>query len=113
MQIWCCEAQERYVLAISPQKLDLFKAIALRERCPFAVVGHATLQRQLVVTDRDSGSTPIDLPMDILFGKPPRMSRNTDSQNHTLPRFDSSPNVLSTAMELVLSLPSVASKSFL
>ena len=120
MQIWCCEAQERYVLAIAPEKLDLFSSIAIRERCPFAVVGHATSDTQLVLTDRNSNSTPIDLPMDVLFGKPPKMSRIANSRNRTLPHFDpslasydSSQNVLSTAINRVLSLPSVASKSFL
>lgn len=120
MQIWCCEAQERYVLAISPQQLSVFKAIALRERCPFAVVGHATKEPQLVLTDRDSGTTPIDLPMEILFGKPPKMSRNANSQKHnllvfdaSLASYDSGPNILANAIERVFNLPSVGSKSFL
>jgi len=120
MQIWCCEAQERYVLAVAPEMLDGFTAIAQRERCPFAVVGHATEEPRLVLTDRDNGTSPIDLPMDVLFGKPPKMSRNVSSRARILPPFDaslvtydSSQNVLSTAVDRVLNLPSVASKSFL
>ena len=120
LQIWCCEAQERYVLAVAPEKLDGFTTIAIRERCPFAVVGHATSDPRLVLTDRDSKTTPIDLPMDVLFGKPPKMSRVANIRKRSLPPFnaiprhlDHSQNVLSTAIDRVLSLPSVASKSFL
>jgi phosphoribosylformylglycinamidine synthase len=120
MQIWCCEAQERYVLAIAPEKLDGFTTIAKRERAPFAVVGHATSDQRLVLKDRDNNTTPIDLPMDVLFGKPPKMSRIATSRKRSLPAFDaslatydSSTNVLSTAIDRVLTLPSVASKSFL
>lgn len=120
MQIWCCEAQERYVLAVAPEKLDDFTAIAARERCPFAVVGHATTEPRLVLTDRQTGTTPIDLPMDVLFGKPPKMSRVATTLNRNFPPFDaslssydSSLNVLSTAIDRVLKLPSVGSKSFL
>jgi phosphoribosylformylglycinamidine synthase len=120
MQIWCCEAQERYVLGIAPEMLDRFTAIAVRERCPFAVVGHSTSNQQLILTDRDNGTTPIDLPMNVLFGKPPKLSRvsNTRTQklppfDHSLVSYDSAANVLSTAIERVLNLPSVASKSFL
>jgi phosphoribosylformylglycinamidine synthase len=94
--------------------------MAVRERCPFAVVGHATTEAQLVLTDRDNGTTPIDLPMDVLFGKPPKMSRVVSTRNRLLPPFDASlvsydsaNNVLPTAIDRVLNLPSVASKSFL
>jgi len=120
MQIWCCEAQERYVLAVAPEKLEGFTAIATRERCPFAAVGHATKEPRLILTDRLTGTTPIDLPMDVLFGKPPKMSRIATSLNRHLPAFDaslasygSSQNVLATAIDRVLKLPSVGSKSFL
>ena len=120
MQIWCCEAQERYVLAIAPEMLCGFTAIAERERCPFAVVGHATAEQRLVLADRDNGTTPIDLPMDVLFGKPPKLSRVAERSERsllpfdaTLISYDSSPTILATAIDRVLSLPSVASKSFL
>ncbi|OLL22917.1 Phosphoribosylformylglycinamidine synthase [Neolecta irregularis DAH-3] len=123
MQIWCCEAQERYVLAISPAKLDLFKSFANRERCPFAVIGHATKEQCLVLTDRLFSTTPIDLPMSVLFGKPPKMSRTVVSRNLIYPPFDSSltsylpslpqTEIIQEAANRILRLPSVASKSFL
>ena len=94
LQIWCCEAQERYVLAVAPEKLDAFTTIAIRERCPFAVVGHATSDPRLVLTDRDNKTTPIDLPMDVLFGKPPKMSRIASTRKRALPPFDAIPRHL-------------------
>ncbi len=71
MQVWSNEAQERYVLAISADDLAGFEALCVRERCPYAVVGHATVERQLLLTDPRRELTVIDLPMDVLFGKPP------------------------------------------
>ena len=73
LEIWCNEAQERYVLAIAPEDLDAFAALCERERCPFAVLGDATAEQAAEVSDRHFGNAPIDLPMDVLFGKPPRM----------------------------------------
>lgn len=125
LQIWCCEAQERYVMAIAPNKLTQFEKIAKRERCGYSVVGQAMQEQRLVLMDRDSKDepTPIDLPMNILFGKPPKMHRIVDSRKLTLPAFDSSlatylPSVtpdavLGNAVDRVLALPSVGSKSFL
>ncbi|KAL6703431.1 phosphoribosylformylglycinamidine synthase [Coniothyrium glycines] len=125
LQIWCCEAQERYVLAVSPEHLDLFKRICHRERCGYSVVGVATDEQQLVLTDRDSKETPkpIDMPMSILFGKPPKMSRIVESRKLRLPAFDSSlsmyipdtpkDGLFTEAVDRVLTLPSVGSKSFL
>ncbi|KAF9345069.1 hypothetical protein BGX26_003578 [Mortierella sp. AD094] len=124
MEIWCNESQERYVLAIGPENIEQFKAICERERCPYALVGVATAEEKLVLTDRLLGTTPIDLPMSTLFGKPPKMSRTTTTINPTRHAFDSSlksylPS-LTQASELVtdaayrvLRLPAVASKSFL
>ncbi len=77
MQIWCNESQERYVLGISQARLAAFEALCARERCPYAVVGTATAERHLLVSDARDHSRPIDLPMDVLFGKPPRMHRDT------------------------------------
>ncbi|OQO15252.1 hypothetical protein B0A48_00635 [Cryoendolithus antarcticus] len=125
LQIWCCEAQERYVMAIAPDRLDLFIKIAKRERCGYSVVGKAMREKRLVLMDRYSKDEPkpIDLPMPILFGKPPKMHRIVDSRKLRLPSFDSSltaylPNVdsaemLRHAVDRVLALPSVGSKSFL
>ncbi|KAK9376070.1 CobB/CobQ-like glutamine amidotransferase domain-containing protein [Lipomyces chichibuensis] len=89
MEIWCCEAQERYVLAVAKSDLETFSAIAHRERCPFAVVGRATTELRLVLTDKLLGTTPIDLEMSILFGKPPKMSRTATTRHLKIPPFDS------------------------
>ncbi|CBY01688.1 hypothetical protein IAQ61_010075 [Plenodomus lingam] len=125
LQIWCCEAQERYVLAVGPEQLDLFKRICQRERCGYSVVGVATDEQRLVLKDRDSKETPtpIDLPMSTLFGKPPKMSRIVESRKLRLPAFDSSlsmyipdtpkDGLIAEAVDRVLTLPSVGSKSFL
>jgi phosphoribosylformylglycinamidine synthase len=125
LQIWCNEAQERYVLAVGPNDLDLFKRICQRERCGYSVVGTAKEEQRLVLTDRDSKEhpKPIDLPMPILFGKPPKMSRIVESRKLRLPAFDSSLSVylpdipkddlVKEAVDRVLTLPSVGSKSFL
>ncbi|EMC93912.1 hypothetical protein BAUCODRAFT_36364 [Baudoinia panamericana UAMH 10762] len=125
LQIWCCEAQERYVMAIAPDKLEIFVRIARRERCGFSVVGRAQKEKRLILMDRDSQEepTPIDLPMSVLFGKPPKMHRIVDSRRLKLPSFDSSlsaylpkmpaQDVLGNAVDRVLALPAVGSKSFL
>ncbi|KAF2246141.1 phosphoribosylformylglycinamidine synthase [Trematosphaeria pertusa] len=125
LQIWCNESQERYVLAVGPDDLELFKRICNRERCGYSVVGIATREQRLVLTDRENKETsrPIDLPMPILFGKPPKMSRIVNSRRLRLPAFDSSlsmylPGVprdglLQEAVDRVLTLPAVGSKSFL
>jgi phosphoribosylformylglycinamidine synthase len=121
MAIWCNESQERYVLAISPDRLALFEAFCARERCPYAVVGTATADKRLVVRDPLLNNTPIDLPMPVLFGKPPKMSRKTVTEKPFRKPFDTTLesylpgqyDVLSEAASRVLQLPSVASKSFL
>ena len=121
MEIWCNESQERYVLAVSVEKASDFEAIAKRERCPFSVVGHATEEEVLIVTDRLLGQDVINLKMSTLFGKPPRMSRKDKTRKVAFNIFDTSlttylPNVtdpISAAVDRVLRLPSVGSKSFL
>ncbi|KAI9571169.1 CobB/CobQ-like glutamine amidotransferase domain-containing protein [Boletus coccyginus] len=119
--IWCNESQERYVLAVSAEKTGHFKAIAERERCPYSVVGHATEEEVLIVTDRLFGQDVINLKMSTLFGKPPRMSRKDKTRKVAFNNFDTSlstylPNItdpISAAVDRVLRLPSVGSKSFL
>ncbi|KAL9129228.1 MAG: hypothetical protein Q9217_002269 [Psora testacea] len=128
MEIWCNEAQERYVLAVSPERLDTFKSLADRERCRYSVVGKAigkaSEEDRLVLTDRTfpEVSRPIDLPMSTLFGKPPKLHRQVYSRKLELPSFDPSlttyiPKLkrgfLEEAVRRVLQLPSVASKMFL
>ncbi|HRZ08219.1 MAG TPA: phosphoribosylformylglycinamidine synthase, partial [Candidatus Competibacteraceae bacterium] len=76
MQIWCNEAQERYVLAIAAEGLETFKALCERERCPYAVLGVAVAEPHLTLSDRLFANQPVDLPMDVLFGKPPKMVRD-------------------------------------
>jgi phosphoribosylformylglycinamidine synthase len=112
LEIWCNEAQERYVLALDPSRLATFSAIAERERCPFAVVGEASETPDFVLTDRELAATPIDVPLSLVFGKPPQMTRNVERK---LAR-GSRPTTLvelGEAVDRVLRLPGVASKSFL
>ncbi len=119
MQIWCNESQERYVLGVRPDDLALFEAICARERCPFAVVGHATAERRLLLSDSrfpksDSRHFPIDLPLEVLFGKPPRMQRDTRRIVEPLSVIaDTEGLELGEAIERVLRFPAVGSKSFL
>lgn len=113
MQIWSNEAQERYVLAIKPESLALFRSICERERCPFAVVGEATSDEQLQVTDAQSPLPPVDMPLPVLLGKPPKMTRDAAHANRILPPLDWSDASLSEAVYRVLRLPAVADKTFL
>ena len=124
MEIWCNESQERYVLAVGVENREVFETIAKRERCPYAIVGVATEEQKLVVTDRLLGSDAINLPMSLLFGKPPRMSRTSvtcaqprdtfdSSLSSYLPNLDSPRSILDNAVDRVLHLPAVGSKSFL
>ncbi|MBK8972182.1 MAG: phosphoribosylformylglycinamidine synthase [Hahellaceae bacterium] len=113
MAIWCNESQERYVLAIAPESVDLFDQICRRERCPYAVVGEATQEKQLLVSDSYFANQPVDLPMSVLFGKPPKMHRSFNRVSFTKSVFDSTRIDLSEAAERIMRLPAVASKSFL
>ena len=113
LEIWCNEAQERYVLAIEPEQVETFRAICERERCPYAVVGTATEAQELVLEDSHFADRPIDLPLSLLFGKPPRMLR--DVARILAPRvpLDRAGIELDEALLRVLRLPTVASKAFL
>ncbi|WP_184099673.1 phosphoribosylformylglycinamidine synthase [Silvimonas terrae] len=112
-EIWSNESQERYVLAIPPESLLAFEAICERERCPFAVVGRATAEKRLVVADEHYGNNPVDMPMDVLLGKPPKMTRDVKRVPVKGEVFDSSTLELKDAIYRVLRLPTVANKSFL
>jgi len=112
-QIWCNESQERYVLAIAPERLEEFRAFCERERCPFAVVGVAAEDDQLIVHDTEFNNDPVSMPLSVLLGKPPKMTRNVAREIPRLTSFDSSGLDLREAIERVLRLPSVASKTFL
>ncbi|MEX1198475.1 MAG: phosphoribosylformylglycinamidine synthase [Pseudohongiellaceae bacterium] len=113
VEIWCNEAQERYVLAVREENVAHFEKICRRERCPFAVVGTATEEQTLTLHDEHFDNHPIDLPMEVLFGKPPKMHREARSLAQPRVAIDTAGIELADAVERVLSLPAVASKSFL
>jgi phosphoribosylformylglycinamidine synthase len=112
-EIWCNEAQERYVLAVAEGDLGRFRAICERERCPFAVVGRATDDGRLVVEDSTFGDRPVDVPLDLILGKPPKMTRDVARRATVAPALDLSGIGLREAAYRVLHLPAVADKSFL
>ncbi len=117
-EIWCNESQERYVLAVSDEQLADFTAICQRERAPFAVVGRATEEEHLTVTDshfegNDKLDTPIDLPLDVLLGKTPKIIKNVESAQAVGDSLELSNVSLTDAADRILSLPTVAEKTFL
>ena len=117
-EIWCNESQERYVLAIEAKDLELFKALCERERCPFAVVGEATAERQLQLIDSKQSTgadaaTPVDMPMEVLLGKPPRMHRDVQRLAQQFNELNVTDADLAQSIAWVLQQPTVASKSFL
>ena len=112
-EIWCNESQERYVLAIAPESLAQFRAFCERERCPFSVVGVATEERHLVVADEGADAQPVDMPMDVLLGKPPKMLRDVETVARSFEPLDLTGVELEKAAIDVLSHPTVASKRFL
>jgi phosphoribosylformylglycinamidine synthase len=111
-EIWSNESQERYVMAIAPESLAQFTAFCERERCPFAVIGVATDERQLVLEDPGHES-PVDMPMDVLLGKPPKMHRDVKTVERQSPAMNLTGVSLQQAVIDVLSHPTVASKRFL
>jgi phosphoribosylformylglycinamidine synthase len=112
-EVWCNEAQERYVLAIAPESLAAFRDICERERCPLAVVGDTTEATDLEVRDPLFGNTPVDMDLAALFGKPPRMIRDVIRGRPDLPPFSPEGIDLAEAVERVLRAPAVADKTFL
>jgi len=113
MEIWCNESQERYVLAVAPESVAQLKAFCARERCPMAVVGTATTERTLRVEDTLLGSDTVQMPMQVLLGKPPRMKRSTTRAPQTFAALDTTRIDPKDAAQRVLRHPSVASKNFL
>ena len=113
MEIWCNESQERYVVAIDETRLDEFLQLCERERCIVAVLGDATEERTLQVDDPLLKQTPVNLPLDVLLGKPPKMHRDVQHVEVQHPAFDTSQIELSDALYRVLRLPAVGDKSFL
>ena len=112
LEIWCNESQERYVMAVNPEDLPTFEAICRRERCPFAVVGEATEQQHLRLGDTLFENNPVDLPLSLLFGKPPKMHRTASRVAPPVDEFTGAVPI-ADALERVLTFPAVGSKSFL
>jgi phosphoribosylformylglycinamidine synthase len=113
LEIWCNESQERYVMSVAPENLAVFEAICLRERAPFAVVGEATREQHLTLSDKKFGNKPIDMPLDVLLGKPPKMSKDVVSSTAKGDVFETSSLNIQDAVKRVLQLPTVADKTFL
>jgi len=112
-ELWCNEAQERYVLGIIPGDLDRFTALCERERCPFAVVGRATEDKLLALVDPELGPQPVDMSLDLLLGKPPKMQRDVTRVAPVCDDFTGAGIDLAEAVDRVLHLPTVADKTFL
>ncbi|WP_296271655.1 phosphoribosylformylglycinamidine synthase [Pseudomonas sp. UBA6323] len=112
-EIWCNESQERYVLSVDAADFERFQAICERERCPFAVVGEATAEPHLTVTDSHFSNTPVDMPLEVLLGKPPRMHRSVSREAEQGDDFSAASVDIEEALGRVLRHPAVASKSFL
>ena len=112
-EIWCNESQERYVIAIAKDQLDDFEKMCQRERAPYAVLGAATKEKQLEVKDPYFGNSPVNMPLDVLLGKPPKMTRTAEHESITQKTFDTSELDLTEAAFRVMRLPGVGSKSFL
>ena len=116
LEIWCCEAQERYVVTISPARLAEFEALCERERCPYAVVGEATTERDLLVEDPHFDSVerqPIDVPLAVILDKPPKMHRDAKRAEKPKESFESDVIDPEEAIRRVLRLPTVGDKTFL
>lgn len=112
-EIWCNESQERYVMSVDAADFERFKAICERERCPFAVVGEAIAEPHLTVSDSHFGNQPVDMPLEVLLGKPPRMHRSVTREAELGDDFSAASVDLDEAVSRVLRHPAVASKSFL
>ena len=113
LEVWCNESQERYVLAVAPEQLALFDELCRRERAPYAVIGEATEQQHLTLNDSHFDNQPIDMPLDVLLGKTPKMTRNVERLQATGEALDCAAISIADAVNRVLHLPTVAEKTFL
>src|SRR5260370_12455636 len=113
MEIWCNAGQERYVLALVPGSVALWAALCERERCPYAVVGEVTGEGRLLVTDPLSSATPVDMPIEVLLSKPPRMTRDVRTRNKTAAGLSTAGTTIGESLDRLLCLPTIADKSFL
>jgi phosphoribosylformylglycinamidine synthase len=113
MELWCNESQERYMLTVEPDRVAQLAALCERERCPYAVIGELTAERTLTVRSRAHECEPVAMPMDVLFGKPPKMTRETRRVTPAVPPWNRDHVSIAAAVERVLAFPAVADKSFL
>jgi phosphoribosylformylglycinamidine synthase len=113
MEIWCCEAQERYVLAVRPEDAELFARLAERERCPMAIIGEATGDGRLTLHDEHFENTPIDMDLATLLGKPPKMLRKARRTDERPAPWNGTGVTVRAAVDRVLRMPAVADKTFL
>src|SRR6202166_3129576 len=113
MEIWCNEAQERYVLALAPGSVPLFAALCERERCPYAVVGENTGDGRLLVTDSLLSATPVDMPIEVLLGNAPRMTRDVRTNAKIPADLSTAGTSIAGSLDRLLCLPTIADKSFL
>ncbi|HZF25949.1 MAG TPA: phosphoribosylformylglycinamidine synthase, partial [Steroidobacteraceae bacterium] len=113
LEVWCNEAQERYVLAVAADGLQTLAAICERERCPFAAIGEITGDGRLTIEDRHFDNRPVDMPVDVLLGRPPKMLRDVSSQRPESTVFDPATVTLRDAVSRLLALPTIADKTFL
>jgi len=113
MEIWCCEAQERFVLALAPESRERFMALCARERCPAAVIGEVTGDGHLKLVDEHFNATPIDLDIGVILGKPPKMLRDVTRRAELHAPLDRANVTVEDAAARVLRLPAVANKTFL
>jgi phosphoribosylformylglycinamidine synthase len=113
MEIWCNEAQERYVLALVPGSVERFAALCKRERCPYAVVGEITGDGRLLVSDPKLDGMPVDMPIEVLLGKAPRMTRDVRTVQKTAGELSTADSSIGESLDRLLCLPTIADKSFL
>ena len=113
LEIWCNESQERYVLAVAADQLPLFDELCRRERAPYAVIGEATEEQHLTLSDTHFDNQPIDLPLDVLLGKTPKMTRDVQTRKAAGKALDRQGITVAEAVNRVLHLPAVAEKTFL
>ncbi|MEP6546522.1 MAG: phosphoribosylformylglycinamidine synthase [Gammaproteobacteria bacterium] len=113
MELWCNEAQERYVLALAPGTVPMFAALCERERCPFAIVGEITGEGRLLVVDSLLSATPVDMPIEVLLGKTPRMTRDVRSVAKIAAGLSTAGTTIAESLDKLLCLPTIADKSFL
>jgi len=113
MEIWSNESQERYVIAIHAEKLEQFESICKRERCLYAIVGEATKEQELIVNDTIFENNPVDMPLNVLLGKPPKMHRTGDTRSIPQAAFETAVFDFNDVTERLLKLPTIASKNFL